>query len=63
MVKTGKPCFADGKPSVDLQRIALLTAISVVSKRLAERYAKLERQNQRKGGGASYDPGQSNITG
>ena len=44
---------------LDLQRIALLTAISVVSKRLAGRLVRMESQATEKKGGYSHDTGQS----
>ena len=47
------------KRELDLQRVALLTAISVVSKRLAGRLVRMESQAQQKKGGYSHDTGQS----
>jgi hypothetical protein len=57
-MQTNTTAFADyseQKRELDLQRIALLTAISVVSKRLAGRLAKKESQAGRGKGGLQYD--------
>jgi len=65
MVKTDAHSYVGREPSVELQRIALLTAISIVPRRLAERLAKLERQEQptSKEGGGLYDAGHSALIG
>jgi len=65
MIKTDAHSYVGREPSVQMQRVALLTAISVVSRRLAGRLAKLKRQEQPSGkeGGRDYDARPSVIAG
>ena len=58
---TANPGYAV-RPNTNMEQVAILTAIAVVSKRLAGRLAKLESQKMTKTeGGKIYDTGQSCI--
>ena len=56
-----RPGYAT-RPDTSMEQIAILTAIAVVSKRLAGRLARLESKLIKDEGGKTYDPGQSCIT-
>lgn len=59
---TARPGYAV-RSDTNMERIAILTAIAVVSKRLAGRLARLECQHKpiKCEGGKSHDPGQSHV--
>ena len=56
-----RPGYAN-RSNTNMEQVAILTAIAVVSKRLAGRLARLECQRKPKTeGGKIYDPGQSYV--